>query len=264
MSLYFAPRVLFPGAGFVEYAAAAVKTAVASQSRLALQSVSIPSPLVLPQTFDQAGSLALTCHVNSTSGAVEVASEAIAGRKAVHFAGNAVRLTAGVTATASHHHRMRDAVVSLKVVSAAVPRISPCQSTVASLALPEDTDGYLLHPASADCCLQMGAVPMDSRQTPSLRVPASIQLVQIDAPAANAADCLAWVSATQQHSTQTQTVVDYKTEAMCAGSSFAIKGLVARELEASRRTPAASATPVGIERLMKYARNEIWQLSFQF
>jgi hypothetical protein len=195
-----AGSVVFPGAGYVELAAAALSALAAPSSgkagALTLAAVSIPAPLVLPAQLDDSALPTLVCEISAATGRLFVSSVSAAGGEAstaakmLHMTCTAAAVqptrdpVSAVTAPAAGSSLLHQLIPGIAAAAAAA--VSSPLLTLGAIASPtEAADGLILHPASLDSCLQLGAVPSDTSAEVVLRVPAGIDLVSLPASSAD-------------------------------------------------------------------------------
>jgi NADPH:quinone reductase-like Zn-dependent oxidoreductase/acyl carrier protein len=191
-------RVVFPGAAYVEMAAAAttallLPSSAGQAAAVALAGVTIPAPLVLPaqltakhvssQLFPR-----LVCSLDARTGQLQIRSvqQTLEAASQLHMMCTAAAVTQPASTAFARHTEstytsrallqstMQPAVAA--ALQEAAAGTQPCM--VAALAPASLTaDGTLMHPAVLDSCLQLGAVPTSVHASVTLRVPAGMELV---------------------------------------------------------------------------------------
>eukprot|EP00883_Tetradesmus_obliquus_P011533 jgi/Sobl393_1/4315/SZX67650.1 len=278
-----AGSVVFPGAGYIEVAAAALSTLAAQSSSskagtLALAAVSIPAPLVLPAALSDGVLPTLVCEISAATGRVYITSVSAAGHEAsaakmLHMTCTAASVqpqnepastaTAPTAAArASLLHQLIPGFAAAAVAAAAGRQ----QPTVAAIAAPtEAADGLILHPASLDSCLQLGAVPSSTTAEVVLRVPAGIDLVSLptssaDSSASEAAVGGRWATMMPRSSSSSTAVpagallLDYIIAEQYGSVCCSVSGMLAKQttrqaLEAAAAAASAAAgAPVPVVR----------------
>lgn len=263
-------RVVFPGAGYVELALASITTlllpgpaaAAAGPVAAALAGVSIPAPLVLPADVgaEGAGRLPrLVCQLDGETGKVEIFSVpagGAAGRSSTtHMAGKAVLLQHPqqqqqlplVRRSASLARLAAALGLASRAASAAGAAAHQAPGLTGALAAPRssmDSAAFVLHPASLDCVLQLGAVPTQPGAPTVLRVPAGIDLVVAPAAASSAGKhqlaLPSWATAQASDGSQPGSrLLNYRLATAAGTACGAVHGLLARELKGA--APAAAA-----------------------
>jgi acyl transferase domain-containing protein len=240
-----AGRAIFPAAGYLELALASLYTALGDQATGAplagITGATIPAPLVLPGAGELAGVPLLACHVGRASGAVAIRSAARGRRSAVHFAARVALLAEGEAAESD-----RQALLALELLAAAgAAAPAAAAQAVGLLQQPASTSGSFLHPASLDCCLQLGAVPLAGAAAAPLRVPAGIELVLLPGSGGGAPEArLAAAVATLRDPSQARAAsvqIDYRCFSEGGAPALLVQGLLAKAPSSGAGAAAAAA-----------------------
>ena len=235
-------KALFPGAGFLELAVAAAK--VAAGARLAAQAavagVAIPSPLPLPDRFEQQQPVGLRCSIQLASGALEVSSSA-GGYKQPHISANAAATLLLQPPATSATAPGRSIVARLLAAAAAQPQ----PAAFASVDNSQSDSTTHFHPASLDSCLQLAAAAAAGT---GLKVPAGLEALHLPEPLAepglSAASC-------ERSASASASVVDYwlaEGSSRCGGlavHALSMKALIrpAGAAHGAQAQAAAAASP---------------------
>jgi acyl transferase domain-containing protein/NADPH:quinone reductase-like Zn-dependent oxidoreductase/acyl carrier protein len=179
-------KVLFPGAGFFEMAAAAGRVLLSgssssSSTQVAVQGAAIPAPLVLParDLVDTAG-INLEVYVDCATGALNITS----GQNSTHLRGNlgavgaAAAMEAPLDESSSSAAALAKVLLSDSLTSIATIHASSHVGNIISDERLAAKDVFF-SPAVFDCCLQLGAVPAALGEHPVLKVPAGVDTVLI-------------------------------------------------------------------------------------
>lgn len=227
-------------------AAGALRSAVAAPGQLALQSVAIPAPLVLPLLGTEGAAVSmLHCSLDAATGAITVTSEGASGRTQTHFTAEAACIAAGAAPAEVRKARRLPRLAA--VLRGRAPAPTPHRAgSIASLALPAQADGHTYHPSSLDCTFQLGAVQTAPGAAPQLRVPAAIAFVTIgEASAVRSAT--AWAAAAVARAATAELVLDYGMASADASAVVGcVQGLVARALAAVPAQPATAAAALQV------------------
>jgi hypothetical protein len=244
-------RVLFPGAGFFEFAVAAGKAGVgkAAAAAVALAGATIPAPLQLPerQQLLAAQPVVLRASVHAATLALTVSSSP-AGFKQQHLTATFVASTAVLPGTGSSATLLEPALVSLgvsNVLLASASKSAPMQQAAQASIDNSACDGTSwFHPASLDSCLQLAA----SGSSTALKVPAALGCLLV--PDRLGTPQLAAASRQQDPAAapDAPSVVDYwlREPGSAAGLSISqlqVKPLGKLPMAAGPRVPTAAANP---------------------
>lgn len=162
-------RVLFPGAGMLEAVLASGCTALLDYSgsggALAVSSMAISSPLVIPQPSQQEkqqGSTVMRCSLDPATGGFEL-SHTERPKSSVQNAAGSLALAAATAVAAAAHTMAAVAVRTLAVRRLVLGRAlaalaaAPGHATGSIVADSRlGTDGYLVPPPCMDSCLHLG------------------------------------------------------------------------------------------------------------
>lgn len=242
-------RVLFPGAGFFEFAVAAGKAGAgkAAAAAVALAGATIPAPLQLPerQQLLAAQPVVLRASVHAATGALTVSSSP-AGFKQQHLTATFAASTAVLPGTGSSATLLEPALVSLgvsNVLLASASRAAHVQQAAQASIDNRACDGTSwFHPASLDSCLQLAA----SGSSTALKVPAALGCLLV--PDRLGAPQLAAASRQQDPAAAANapSVVDYwllepGSAAGLSISQLQVKPLGKLPMAAGPRVPTAAA-----------------------
>lgn len=245
-------RPLFPGAGFLEMAAAASALLKGARPGVAgLSGVGIPAPLVLPAA-DSTPAARPTVQVvlSLSSGVVEVVSR-LQGKEALHLTGHTTAvLVSGQPSAGSVAPRRGAAFAAL--VAGRPAAVQPASFALLAEAAVDPT-AVQLAPSVLDGCLQLGAVkPGGMESSAQLFVPAGVTAYLAPAIGSAAKEdrelpvalSRAAPPPAAQPASSSTTFTDYCLWQGAGAPACQIDSLVAKPLGGARHVAAAPAAPV--------------------
>ena len=229
-------KAIFPGAAFLELAAAAVKLCTArASSDAALRGITIPAPLQLPDQMAD-GRVALRCAIQPASGSLQIASSASAFKQP-HITGTAGAVI-GIASPLEARALLRTIVLGQSTFEPGLPASHAAIDNSAAV------NGDYFHPATLDSCLQLAAADASS----GLKVPAGLEAAAIPAPLVSPQ---LWAASRELSKAlpSEPSSVDYWLSAACGGSELTINALAMKPM-AQPRPKAAAASAAAAEEIM--------------
>ena len=227
-------KAIFPGAAFLELAAAAVKLGAArSSSNAALHGITIPAPLQLPDQMAE-GKVALRCAIQPASGSLQIASSASAYKQP--------NITGGAGAVVGISSAFETKTPLRIIMLGRSKYVTRSPASHAAIDNSAAINGDYFHPAALDSCLQLAAADGSS----GLKVPAGVEAVAIPAPLASPQ---LWAASRElsKATPSESSSVDYWLNAACGGSGLAINALTMKPMAQPRHKAAAASTVAAAE-----------------
>ena len=277
-----AGKVIFPGAGYMEMAAAAVRLAQAaegtanssssSSSRHVtfIQQMSIPAALILPGKQDLQELRVLSCSLQLSDGAIRITSEGGRGSSSITH----VTATAGCAVSAAAVGQDALAAAAACFLGRVVPAFeggtaaAADQGAVAAIAASTHNDGCIVDVGVMDSFLQLGQVfILDRLASQGMYVPSGLELLLLEQdsvqPAGNHLMAYAQPSVAPAIGSRTA-VSDYALVGPMAGMICSIRGMAAKPM--TMPSAAAPATVMSSHQQQQAAEVQVlyetvWQVA---
>jgi NADPH:quinone reductase-like Zn-dependent oxidoreductase len=280
-----AGRVIFPGAGYMEMAAAALRLTEPGEaapangsngrSLMFLGHLSIPAALVLPAKEDSSELPVLECRLQLHDGGIRIASEGGRGSGTVTHVTATAGFALGAGAEAKRDSTLATVAVGFleRVVPAFAGNTAAAdRGAVAAIAASSHNDGCVVDVGMMDSFLQLGQVfILDRLASQGMYVPSGLELLVIEQESFQAASqpCMAYAQPAAGVNMGSRVAVsDYVLVGPTGSTLCSIRGMAAKPMAmpspsiASKPVhKAVTATQQQAEREMQVLYETTWQVA---